>query len=327
MIRLDAFATFEGRPGDLCLDFVALPARGAAALVSARQGERRDSLLVLSATGEAPSWQTIDDALLPGAERQPVAYGGTVLCGMGHGFALLSKTGVTRWARLDAAPERFQRQDPFPKNEHGCAVGQHKGGVSDDPDRALVLFHRHQIVDSVTRYAFLRLDGESGQARWEGLDLQGEPPTLHLEDFPIPEVWRTSSYFHEIQPHLHHGAWRGGRLRLFVIGGLASFVKWGMDYAIGATVEAGRAHHFWTCSEGTWGTFSSSGSYLICRPLRKNGPSKGAPGLLDLETNELHAMKLPRGCAGFQPIDHRDGTFWLEGQRGQSRVFVACASV
>lgn len=320
MIRLSASFAIDLPDDAFLMELMALPSARAAAVLADGAGRRS---LVLVDRGAAVA-RPIDDALLPGAVDAAGRGNPVVLGRLGEGFVLLSPTGAVRWRAFGQEPQAFVRADPFPKNQHGFAVGVARGGVSDDADAALLFLHEPQLLDMTTRYALLRLDAQTGTARWEWVDAAGEPPALRKEDFPIPEYWRSSPSFDAIRPRIDHGAWTGGTLRLFVLGGLASFERWGMDYAIAATVRDGRAVEQWVCDEPSWGTFTSSGRYLILRPLRANGPSKGRPRLLDLGTNEVHAVQPARGLAGYVPVDHCDGTWWMTRREGRSCRIAAC---
>jgi len=300
---------------------VALPGARAAAVVSSPSGSW--SLVLID--GGAVSSRPIDVALLPGAVDSPGRGAPVVLCRLGSGFALVSPTGVARWKTISADPQRFERADPFPLNAHGFKVDVLQGGLSDDPDAALLFLHEPQLIDAATRYALLRLEEKKGIARWEWTDGAGEPPALEKEDFPIPASWRASGSIDQIRPFIDHGSWVGGRLRLFVLGGLTgNFARWGMDYSIASTIEHGRAVDKWFADEASWGFFTSSGRYLILKPWSSRGPTKGASRLLDIGSQELHAIKLPRGFAGHRPADHDDGTFWLTHTRGWTSRIVAC---
>jgi hypothetical protein len=296
-------------PGEcLLMSFAALPSARAAAVICSRDG--RCSLMLVD--GATASFRPIDDTLVAGAVELPGRADSVQLARLGDGFALLTTSGVTRWTHFDAAPRRFRRVDSFPENQHGYRVGVYRGGFSDDPDAALVLLREPQTLDGATRFALLRFDDATGDARWEWTLPDGEPPALDKEDFPIPEFWRSSPSFDSVRPFLDHGSWAGQRLRLFALGGLTpSFERWGMDYSIAAVVEGRRVVERWAAPEPSWGLFTSSGRYLITRPLRARGPSKGAACLVDLDSNEPHALALPRGFSRYVPADHCDGTFWL----------------
>src|SRR5262249_22627036 len=153
----------------------------------------------------------------------------------------------------------------------------------------------------------------------------GDPPWLSRDDFPIPAAFSDARSF--TRPILYDGYWRAGRLRLFTVGLIGNYVRWGMTYSIDAEIRNGRAAIAWTCEEGCLGAYTSSGRYLILNPLRSNGPMRGAGRLLDLETRELHAITMPRGYAKFFLVDHVDGLFWLESRRGEPLRVIACRAV
>jgi hypothetical protein len=321
MIRLRDLFRIDIPDDALVSSLTALPAARAVAKIAHR--EETPSLMLID-RGVA-DMRPIDEALVPGAAAARGPFDPVVLTRVGQGFVLVSPTGAARWRAFGDEPRTFARVDPFPKNKHGFTVKLAQGGVSDDPDAALLFPYEPQSAEKVTRYALLRFDERASTTRWEWVDGSGDPPFLFKEDFPIPDHWRSMSSFDGIHPRVDHGAWVSGTLRLFALGGLGSFLKWGMDYSIAAVIRDGRAVDQWACDEASWGRFASSGQYLILNPLRKNGPSKGRSHLLDLRTNELHALQLPRGFAGYTPVDHDGGTLWLGRHIGWECHLAACA--
>lgn len=316
MIALQTAFTVDLESDGLLMEIMALPGSRAAAIVSRPNGSWS---LALVDGDRTVSWNPIDGA--SDAQRQGE---NTTLCPMGEGFALVSGARVMRWKSFGAAPQSFVRVDPFLSNQHGYKVGIWRGGLSDDPDAALVLLHEPQMMHEATRYALLRLHEPTETARWEWTDAAGDPPFLAKEDFPIPDFWRVGNHFADIRPFLDHGSWVGGRLRLFALGGLTSnFVRWGMDYSIDATVEGRCVVARWVSDEPSWGRYTSSGRRLLLRPLRASGRRKKVCRLLKLETGEVQPIALPPGLAEYIPIDERAGTFWLAPASGAAQL-VAC---
>jgi len=218
-----------------------------------------------------------------------------------------------------------RRVDRFPRNEQGFTVEVAAGGASDDPNKALVILREPQVVVDVTRYAWLRFDDAEGSCRWEGLNPDGDPRWLDKEDFPIPPEYQSSPTL-RLRPIVFHADWRAEKLRIFVVGLNGNYERWGMDYAIAAEVRDGRAAVVWVGEQGCFGTFSTSGRYLIVNPLRAGGPSRGASRLFDLETNDLHAVTMPRGFAKFQIADHAGDRFWIRTRQGEPLRFAICGA-
>lgn len=294
--------------GSFVLSFVALPSARAVAVLGSSEGR----LSFASIDARERTIVPLDESLVHGAMDPPRASSRVALARVGEGFALVTDLGATRWKRFGAEPTRHRRTDPFPQNAHGFRVGISNGGISDDPNAALMLLHEPQQIDAATRYALLRFDDATATARWEWLQPNGEPPGLDRNDFPIPDHWRASSHLDDVRPFLDHGAYVGGRLLLFALGGLnANFARWGMDYSVAVRVEAGRPTPLWQAPESCWGRWSSSGRFLLARPLRPKGPMKGITHLLDADDLSLHRLELPRGFGKHRALDHDDGIVWL----------------
>jgi hypothetical protein len=291
------------------LDFTALP-EGRAVAVTVRAGAF--ALALIEATGVR--YVPIDAALLPGLPPTTRISERAVLCRVGSGFALVASEGVAHWASYDARPRVLRRDDRFPANAHGFTVQVASGAASDDPGRALVLLREPQRIQSVTRYAWLRLD-QSETATWEGLAPDGDPRWLPPEAFPPPLPTIPTEH---ARPILFHGDWRDGRLRLFVVGSEPNYVRWGMTYAMAVEVRASEVVRTWTADETCFGTFSTSGRYLLTTPSRKNGPSRGASSAVDLASGEHHAFSLPRGLTRYEVADHAAGRFWLRARHGDA---------
>jgi len=305
-------------------DFSALPGARAVSVVS--QGE--DYVLArIDSTG--PSYLPIGPALIPGLAQGRRSFERAVLSSLGNGgFALVAPEGVVRWRSFDDEPRVFQRVDRFPRNEHGFSVGIAAGASSDECDAALVILREPQVIYDVTRYAWLRFEDAAGTCRWEGLTPQGEPPWLAKEAFPIPPHYLSNpTLLGLLRPILFHASWRGGKLRVFVVGLQGNYERWGMDYSIAAQVGNAGVTATWVADENCFGTYSASGRYLVINPLRAGGPSRGASRLLDLETGELHAVTMPRGLARFQIADHADGLFWIRTRRGESLRLATCRAL
>jgi hypothetical protein len=105
-----------------------------------------------------------------------------------------------------------------------------------------------------------------------------------------------------------------------------NYERWGMDYSIAAEVRDGHAAVVWTAEPGSFGTFSTSGRYLIVNPLREGGAGRGASRLFDLETGESHAVTMPRGFAKFQVADHAGDRFWSRTRRGEPLRLAICGT-
>jgi hypothetical protein len=302
---------------------------------SALTGDRAVAVLAQGASdvlarfsgGEEPAYLPIDSALIPGAKREPRYFERAVLCRVGNGFALVAPEGVARWRSFEDEPRSFRRVDRFPRNQHGFAVQIAAGGASDDPNAALVILREPQIVHDVTRYAWLRFDEADGGCRWDGLRADGDPCWLDRDDFPIPPLVHSMDPTFVLRPILFHADWRAGSLRVFVVGLNGNYERWGMDYSIAAEVRGGRARVVWASEPGCFGTFSTSGRYLIVNPLRMNGPTRGASRLFDLDTGELHTVAMPRGFAKFQVADHAGDRFWIRTRRGEPLRFAICGAV
>jgi hypothetical protein len=321
-IALKANFSVAADPAELLFDFAAYPGGRAIAVLHHRTDQtyslaRFERELLVRAK--------IDGAMVSGLDESPHSFHRAVFCRVGSGFAVVSPKAAALWRTLDSEPQRFDRVDAFPRNEHGFTVEVSKGGGSDDPTAALVLLHDPQVIDSITRYALLRFDEARAECRWEWVNSGGDPPWLARDDFPIPVLLQQPSDTRTFaRPILYNGDWRGGHLRLFTVGLTSNFERWGMDYSIDAEISNGRAAIGWTCDEDCFGAYTSSGRYLILNPLRPKGPIAGASRLLDLETRELHAITLPRGCAKFLVADHVDRMFWLKPRRGEPLRVVAC---
>jgi hypothetical protein len=321
-IALKADFSVVADPDELLFDFAAFPGGRAVAVLHHKIDQ---SYSLARFERERLIRAKIDGAMVPGVDEHPQYFHRAVFCRVGSGFALVSPKAVALWRALESEPQRFDRVDAFPRNQHGFSVEVSAVGVSDDPNAALVLLREPQVIDDITRYALLRFDQARAECRWEWVDSEGDPPWLSRDDFPIPSTYQQLSdkrWF--ARPILYHGDWRGGRLRLFTVGLHGNYERWGMDYSIDAEISDGRAAIGWTCDENCFGAYTSSGRYLILNPLRPKGPIGGVSRLLDLETRELHAITLPRGFAKFLGADHADGTFWLKPRRGEPLRFVAC---
>ncbi len=303
---------------------------------SALSGEQAVSVLAqgdsyvlarISAAEAAPSYAPIDASLIPGLKPEPRYFERAVLCRMGEGFALVAPEGVARFRRFDAEPRVFRRIDRFQRNPLGFVLQIASGGSSDEPDTALVILREPQRVTDVTRYGWLRFDEAEGSCRWDGLDPDGDARFLDKADFPIaPSYLSSPGLLPSLRPIVFHADWRAGRLRVFVVGLNGNYERWGMDYSIAAEVKDGRASVIWAAEPDCFGTFSTSGRYVVINPLRANGPSRGASRLFDLQTGEVHAVTMPRGFAKFQVADHAGDRFWIRTRRSEPLRFAMCGA-
>jgi hypothetical protein len=237
----------------------------------------------------------------------PGGYDLPALCRVGDGFALVTDDTVALWRSFAHPPARL-RHAPLRADAYGRAPTIGAGGLSDDPDAALLFFHGSRRIDETRRFTLLRLDVPTGEAHAEWLTDAGLP--LALDEAGLPPRPPTRPELCE-PPLLHHGSFVGGRLRLFSLGFGVNVVRWGMDFAAAVRLDGSRVVETWVCEEPAYGTFASSGRYLMLRPLRAGGAWKGSSRALDLDTGELHALALPRGRAKYRLVDHCDGIYWL----------------
>lgn len=180
----------------------------------------------------------------------------------------------------------------------------------------------HNVMDS-HHLAFLKIESDPWHGEWLSWPLEGEPPSSNILSLALKRYQKRTS---DITPLYHkysieQSVVRDSRVLIYTHGGDSKWGYWHTALSeIGADAEL-LEHKLYENlrayddkkKRGKDALFTSSAKYCVLHSHYKATDDwKGKQKLLDLDTDELIELTLPRGYTKFRIVDHNGDFFWLQ---------------
>ena len=145
-------------------------------------------------------------------------------------------------------------------------------------------------------------------------------------------------YDHHAQMLFENTLIKNNKLYFFSSGTKSNYLKYGMNYVCLGVLEKSLLNKRYTLRKtlffqdeneldsgknGKEGRFTTSREYCIITPVFKTSDAWGSSGkLLDLNTERLFDVELPRGYKTHNIIDHYDNSFWTHGTNKEKHTVI-----